>query len=287
MTEMGSRRDKVAYIILTWNSEKYIAACLDSIRECRQFDNQVYLIDNGSSDRTVSIAEEFCDGMFLHLVRLSENMGTTTSRNLALREIEDACDYICVLDSDTIVNEGAIATLVAALESNPEIGLVGPVMKDGAGQLQMSGRNLPTLGIKLLKAAPFSACQERGRVREEPDTPIKSGLQDVPYLLSACWMARWEVIREVGLLDERIFYAPEDVDYCVRVWLSGYRVVLCHNATIIHEYQRLSKKKLVSRMNLEHLKGLAYYFRKYHYLFCAPQVIEKRRKNMEHERKSE
>ena len=78
---------------------------------------------------------------------------------------------------------------------------------------------------------------------------------------------------EVGMLDENIFYAPEDVDYCVRVWEAGYRVVRCWNANIIHEYQRISKKKLLSKMNLEHVKGLIYYFIKHGYFFKQKNVL--------------
>lgn len=84
---------------------------------------------------------------------------------------------------------------------------------------------------------------------------------------------RRDVLDEVGLLDERIFYAPEDVDYCIRVRRTGFRVVRCFGATITHEYQRISKKRLLSKTNLEHVRGLAYFFRKHGYLFDARKAL--------------
>lgn len=112
---------------------------------------------------------------------------------------------------------------------------------------------------------------------EQPSAVIVDGVQDVGYLLSACWMMRRNVLEEVGLLDERIFYAPEDVDYCVRVHRAGFRVAWYHDVEIIHEYQRLSKRKLVSKMNWEHVKGLVYFFRKYGYLFDAGKALSEQK----------
>ena len=59
---------------------------------------------------------------------------------------------------------------------------------------------------------------------------------------------------------------------CIRVWKAGYKVAFCPEARIIHEWQRLSKKKLISRMNLEHLKGLAHMFRRHRYLLSAEKL---------------
>ena len=158
--------------------------------------------------------------------------------------------------------------MIQILEQNPDIGIVGPTMMNSAGATQLSGRNLPSLGIKLRKAAPLKGLQDEGAQMEVPNTPVVQDMQDVPYLLSACWLMPVSTIDTVGFLDENIFYAPEDVDYCLRVWQAGLRVVRCWNAQIIHEYQRLSHKK-----NKEHLKGLVYYFKKHHYLFDSSKAL--------------
>ena len=144
-------------------------------------------------------------------------------------------------------------------------------MVNSAGEEQLSGRNLPTVSLKLRKACPFGNVAERAAAEEIPSTPVVDGLQDVGYLLSACWLMPRESLDAVGLFDEKIFYAPEDVEWCHRCHDAGLRVSLCHRANIIHEYQRISHKRLVSRMNLEHIRGLLYYFRKYHYLFRQPR----------------
>ena len=258
------REARVAFVILAWNSEEVISACLDSVLslECGHLD--VCVVDNGSTDETPEILSRLSGTHdSLHVITEARNLGTTVSRNKALRRVPAETDYVCVLDSDTVVNQAAFERMADALASDETIGVVGPMMANSAGEGQLSGRNLPTASLKLRKAWPLGGVAARASAEETPSTPVVDGLQDVGYLLSACWLMPFSALERVGLLDEKIFYAPEDVDWCHRCHDEGMRVVLCHRARIVHEYQRLSHKRLVSKTNLEHIKGLAYYFVKY------------------------
>lgn len=271
---MADSPKSVYFVILTWNSVEYIERCMASVLGLAGFDVHVHVVDNGSSDGTVAILDAYCEASEgrMEVTRVGVNLGTTVSRNIALRAVPRDADYVCVLDSDAFMEQAALEEMAAALEADPSIGLIGPSMRTSAGELQMSGRNLPTAGIKARKAAPVASVREVGARMEEPSGAAVDGLRDVPYLLSACWLMPWRTLDEVGLLDERIFYAPEDVDYCVRVHEAGRRVVLCERAEIVHEYQRISRRKLISKMNAEHVKGLAYYFRKHGYLFDSSKA---------------
>lgn len=264
----------VAFVVLSWNSQHYISNCLDAVLCCNSITPLVLVVDNGSTDETSAILQQYeADHSEIICTFLPENFGTTISRNLALKNLPSDANYVCILDSDTVINDQALATMIQILEQNPDIGIVGPTMMNSAGATQLSGRNLPSLGIKLRKAAPLKGLQDEGAQMEVPNTPVVQDMQDVPYLLSACWLMPVSTIDTVGFLDENIFYAPEDVDYCLRVWQAGLRIVRCWNAQIIHEYQRLSHKKLFSKTNKEHLKGLVYYFKKHHYLFDSSKAL--------------
>lgn len=276
MTERPSFSDaRVAFIILTWNSEKFIRACLDSVLglTCRELD--VYVEENGSTDSTREILEQYSDmHPNVHVSYRTVNTGTTVPRNHALRYAIGETDYICILDSDTVVNQTALEVMAKALAEHSSLGVAGPSMVNSAGCKQLSGRNLPTLTVKLGKVIPLSVVRRWADNAEVPTSALSRGIQEVGYLLSACWLVPSSVFAEVGLFDENIFYAPEDVDWCLRCWKAGYQVAFVPDARIIHEYQRLSHKKLLSHTNLEHIKGLAHYYHKHRYLLHAPELLD-------------
>ena len=269
-------RPKIGFVILTWNSEKVIDKCLRSIAELKETEPYVIVIDNGSSDGTLDTVRSWKKALEgkLTVLRFLKNVGTTVSRNAGIKRLlEKELDYICILDSDTEVNDEAFIVLDREMKAHPEYGIIGPTLVTSGGIVQMSARCFPTALEKLYKACPVKSVQAKGESMEKQEPP-HPGMTSYPvdYLMSACWLVRPDVFDKAGLLDEKIFYAPEDAEFCIRVWKAGYKVAFCPEARIIHEWQRLSKKKLISRMNLEHLKGLAYMFRRHRYLLSAEKL---------------
>ena len=61
---------------------------------------------------------------------------------------------------------------------------------------------------------------------------------EVDYLISACWLFTREVYEKVGPLDEQIFYAPEDVDFCIRVWKAGFKIGYVPEYKMVHDFER-------------------------------------------------
>lgn len=267
---------ELAFIILCWKSEKYIKNCLDSIIALNGLTCHVVVVDNGSTDstkeiiRSVIISASEVGSTTLELIELNKNYGTTYSRNLGIKHVMKhypQTDYYCILDSDTIVNRCAFTAMITTLNTDPKCGIIGPRLHNSDGIYQVSGRNVPTLIEKLFKVLPVRSFREKGEQMQiclDIDNPKT---QPVGYLMSACWLIKKEVIEKIGLLDENIFYAPEDVEYCARTWKAGYSVKYCPEAEIIHEWQRLSRKKLFSKHNWEHIKGLLYFYGKHGHAF--------------------
>ena len=276
--------NSIGFVILTWNSEKYISECLNSLIALCENGISVtpIVIDNGSCDSTVQRVSQIFNTknrfVDFKLFQLEKNYGTTVSRNMGIRyllECQNRPNYICILDSDTVVNELAMNNLISVLKSDPSCGIVGPRMHDANMVYQRSGRQIPTLTEKLLKVLPVKSLQEKGTAQEASIPEDGTGSIDVGYLMSACWMMRPDLFTQIGMLDEKIYYAPEDVDFCIRVWKAGLRVQYCYDADILHHWQRLSRKKLFSKHNFEHLKGLAYLFWKHKYLFHTNTIQHK------------
>ena len=144
----------VSFIILTWNSERYIETCLELLLRDSQesaYTAEIFVVDNGSTDNTVvllrNLQAEHPDRIFP--IFLEQNTGTTYSRNLALKRAQG--QYLCIMDSDIEVTPGAIAQLIQTLKDHPHIGLAVPRLLYPNGNLQKSTDTFPTIGRKVFR----------------------------------------------------------------------------------------------------------------------------------------
>jgi GT2 family glycosyltransferase len=255
----------IAFVILTWNSETYIERCLESIVDrcaADHLDFEIFVVDNGSSDATAS-AVRACGERWagrVTLIALDGNRGTTFPRNLALRQAHAAT--ICVVDSDTEFRSGSIRPIVRLLESDPTLGLVAPRLLLPDGSVQHSVKRFPTFLNKLRKIPQILMRRPAPRPDFYSPYPFER-CTFVDTAISACWFLRRDVIDAVGLLDEGIFYAPEDVEYCARLREAGKRIVYFPYLTLLHHTQQISHRRPLSVMSLSHLKGLGRYHRRH------------------------
>lgn len=267
---------KLSAIILTWNSERYIKRCLDSLMGDlieSGIDFEIFVIDNGSTDETVKILKKYKDK--INLIVLGKNKGTTWSRNLAIRKSKG--EYIMFLDSDAEIRSGTILKLLSLMEKHKDIGIVAPKLILEDGTMQISYKKFPTLFIKIIKIIPLNFLRGLSEKMEYYDFSIdKNKIYPVDYCISACWMMPRKIIDQIGLLDEKIFYAPEDVDFCLRVWLAGFKVVYYPDAEVLHYCQRVSYKNPL--IAISHFRGLLYYFKKHGYWFSMSKIYGKIRK---------
>lgn len=261
----------ISFVILTWNSAAYVRSCLASIARSlgeTGTEFEVLVFDNGSRDGTLAELESlnalFGDRLKIHLS--DTNLGTTKSRNELLRKSTGR--FICVMDSDVEVSPGTFAPLLRHLDKDPRIGIVVPRINYPSGRWQKSTDGFPTLIGKLDRF--FRLRQIESHQAEDAELTNRAGFVD--YAISAFWLLPRYVLEAVGLLDEKIFYAPEDVDYCLRVWKAGYRILYVPEASVIHHTQEISRGLKLNKAKVEHVKGLAYYFFKHRYLWRKPTV---------------
>ncbi len=261
---------KVSAIVLCYNSARYIEHCVRSLHEAlASFSpSEVFVVENGSQDGSADILERLEAEMpgFLRVIYLPENTGTTVSRNAALRRA--AGKHLLVLDSDATANAQAVQALIGVLEADPRCGIAVPRVVYPDGRLQISTDSFPTIPHKLRRFLSLRAMEERVNADE-----LVRG--DVDYAISAVWLMRRELLDTVGYLDERIFYSPEDVDYCLRVWQAGYRIVYEPSVSVVHDAQEISRGWRLNRFTLRHGLGLMYYFAKHRYCLGLDRVYRR------------
>ena len=268
---------RIFFIILTWNSKSVIEKCLNSILAFQKIETRIIVIDNGSKDQTAAIVQRVQEkakrsSERFMLVQLVKNRGTTLSRNIGIAIALNAAkdnDCVCILDSDTEISEQAINALANILHETSSVGIVGPRMVTREGCIQPSARKIPTVPQKLKWLKNTCEMERIFKQDIEKASHIYTDSAGIyaGYLTSACWMMKPSLFKEIGLLDEQIFYAPEDAEFCIRAWKNGKKVLYCPNVCVVHHWQRLSRKKLFSKHNWEHLKGLMHMYIKHRFFF--------------------
>jgi len=110
------RRPKLSLVVPFYGVERYIAECLDSLREQSLADLEVILVDDGSPDDSLTIAEKYAaeDARF-QIVR-QENQGLGPARNTGAARATG--EYLAFVDSDDVVPPHAYERMVSALEAS-------------------------------------------------------------------------------------------------------------------------------------------------------------------------
>lgn len=253
---------KISVVIITWNSEKHILRMMESLISDLKDSSlyyEIFIVDNGSKDKTVSIVKEnFLEDIVL--IQLGKNMGTTFSRNIGLRMCTG--EFVVILDSDTLIPKGSLNKLVEAFEDidSDKIGLIHPKLVYSDGTFQESARKFPTLKSKFFR---FFDLENSRKKTESIKGVLEQEVCKVDYAISAAWIVRRDIFDKFGYLDEKIFYAPEDAEFCARIWNNGYEVWYYPKVEIIHDCQRITKRKPFTKMWFSHLKGLFYFWNKF------------------------
>ncbi|HDL01181.1 MAG TPA: glycosyltransferase family 2 protein, partial [candidate division Zixibacteria bacterium] len=117
----------VYIVLLNWNGWKDTAQCLDSLKELAYHNYCILIVDNGSTDKSVSrLKSAYPD---INLIETGSNLGFSGGCNVGIRHALDSnADYVWLLNNDTKVDRHSLSRLIAAGESDSKIGAVGSVI---------------------------------------------------------------------------------------------------------------------------------------------------------------
>lgn len=222
---------------------------------------EVIVIDNNSQDGTRELIES--DYKEIILIKNSRNRGVAPARNQGIKIAKGK--YILILDADMELRENSIEQMYYYMEENPSVGLVGCKLVDSDNKLQYSCKRYPNLLALIYRRSEHYAFVQNSKTLKNhimKDWDHNS-IKEVDYVIGACQFFRRKLISEVGIYDDKIFYGPEDMDYCLRIWRVGSKVVYYPFTSIFHHEQRITKKKILSKISIMHLWGIFYIYWKY------------------------
>jgi len=207
----------VLVLVLNYNGLADTLACLDSLRGQSHAPIQVLVVDNGSASAdAAAIAREFPE---VDVVALPENLGWAGGNNVGMRlALERGYSHICLLNNDTVLEPTAIEAMLAAA------GLLGP-------------RCLVHPSIAYFDApSTWQLRPEPGKPRDDlAALALQCDIVEMAYAYGACLLVPAEVVRDVGLFDERFFLQLEEADYFERASARGVRSFCARRARIRHK----------------------------------------------------
>jgi GT2 family glycosyltransferase len=209
----------VAVVLLNLCAEEDTAACIRSLRAGDYPALEIVLVDNGSADGSGERLRETFSG--ITYLQTGENLGFTGGNNCGIeRALAEGCDYLLILNNDTVVDPGCVTALVEAARS-----VGGKILfYDAPERIWFGGGDFSrtrALGMHRLEGRP------------DPD-PAEQGVREVSFLTGCCMLIPAAVLREVGAFEEDFFIYVEDVDLSLRIAAAGYRLLYQPAARLYH-----------------------------------------------------
>ncbi len=228
------KKPKLSVIILSWNTQKLLLACLKSVfasQKKASFALEVIVVDNASSDQSVSLVKKRFPRVKLVVNR--QNLGFARGNNQGAQKATG--EYLLFLNSDTLVLPGALAALLAPLLKN-DFAAVSPQLFLPSGRPQIDYYlRFPNLWQLLFyHFPPFRPLVTKTFLRFLIANRVFLRPFPVDQLPGAALMVSRRVWFKVGGFDEAFTFFYEDVDWSWRAALLGFRRGVVPGAKIVH-----------------------------------------------------
>jgi GT2 family glycosyltransferase len=259
----------LSIVILNYNQKNFLKVCLNGILKAGLMLNyEVIIVDNGSTDGSQKMLAGFkIKDLKLKIVSNKMNLGFGGGCNVGIKKSKGK--YILLLNPDIAVLENSIEKLVKYLEENKEVGIVGPQLINPDKTIQKSCYRYPQWYIPILRRT-FLGKLPLAKEKLEKYTMVDFDhreIKEVDWILGAALMLRKEMLKKVGLFDERFFLYFEDIDLCRRTHQANWKIVYCPRSSMFHYHQRESAKfgifSIFSRYTMIHISSAFKYFLKW------------------------
>lgn len=217
----------LSIIIVTYNSEKDIKKCIDSILEKTTGINyEIVIVDNSSQDNTRQIVKTIINEHSNIKLIKTENRGFNAGNNIGIRN--STGEFIALLNPDTILLNNAFKIIIDNMKKYNNVGACGAALYSEDGNLTMSHGVFPNIKETILRSF---------RLRNYKTyylANINSRVMEVDYPSGADFVFKRELIDKVGLMDEEYFIYFDETDYALRFKKAGLKQYLFTEAKIIH-----------------------------------------------------
>jgi len=211
-------------IILNTNRRADTLECLASLQKLTYSNHIIIVLDNASTDGSLeAISASF---PAVQIVRLTDNRGYAGNNNVGIKvALEQGADWVLVLNEDTILDPECLTRLMKVAESDPKIGIAGPLVyhHNEPNVIQSAGGRLDEWWYG----------HHIGQ--NEDDRGQFAAPREVDWISGCAILVRRAVIEQLGMIDERFFYYWEETEWCLRTRKNGWRIVHVPSAKLWHK----------------------------------------------------
>ena len=263
--------------IVTYNTEQEelnrILNCFKKIK----LKFKLWISDNSEKDILRNFIENFSDDRIKYIFNNS-NKGFGAGHNIVLQKLieeNEKSEFHLMINADVFFEENTIEKIIAYMRKNSDIGQIGPRIYESNGEINRSCRLLPTpLNLIFRRFFPVKSIVEKMDYSYEMKWYNYKSIIEVP-ILSGCFIfIRTDILKDIGVFDERYFMYMEDYDLCRRIG-KKYKVVFYPKVNIVHKHGKASYKS--RKMMIIHIKSAIKYFNKWGWIFDKERKIKNRK----------
>ena len=235
----------VSIIIVSFNARSHLDRCLQSLHFAPpKRAHETIVVDNASTDGSAESARRWAS---VRVIDAGSNLGFAAANNIGIRASSGR--NLLLLNSDTIVPPGAVDKLLALLEVDPSVAVVGPRLVDARGRPELSFGGM---------VSPWNEFRQKA-LRPWRTESLTSRQRLPDWVSGACLLVRRTDAEAVGLLDERYFMYFEDVDFCAAIRTRGGLILFTPSVQVTHLRGRSRASALRATKRAYRRSQLAFY----------------------------
>lgn len=232
---------KIAIIILNYNKQDNILECLASIKKikkCPDWELVISVVNNQVKENDLlRLKQKYPD---LILLNNKENLGFAQGNNLGIKNIlRNNQDYVLLLNNDTTVDDHFLLGLIKSAQKDQLIGIISPKIYFYPGYEFHQQRYREADRGKVIWYAggivDWKNVLASHRGVDEVDQDQYDKLEETDFATGCCMLIKREVFETIGYFDQKYFLYWEDIDFCKRAKLAGFKVIFDPQSLIWHK----------------------------------------------------
>ncbi len=238
---------KVDIIVINWNSGLLTMRAIEPYLNYHtpKIKCSVIVVDNASTDNSKALFTDKVEKVIYN----TKNEGFGKACNQAYKVISSTCQYILLLNPDTISNPQVLERLVNFLNNNPEYGVTGPKQVDKKGNVLYSCGRFPSFRTAFFELMGLSKIFPQYFLPAPIMTDWNhSESRAVDHVMGSYMLIRKSIIEKIGFMDESYFTYYEDIDLSKRIAEEGFKTFYNHECSIFHEGGGSGEKMKIQRL---------------------------------------